>query len=163
MKTLHLIVFWTTAAVFHNHGGVSNAFQVDTTTSAPYYLFPSHSPLINVNGRRRGLNNQQRVYYSNDRTTQLHSKKNSSPSYGWKEKRAQEIATRDLSSDNIFPPILLPIAETIDSNTGGWALSYADLEPENESTPIGRAFLATNICYAIVGAVLVSRGELLLG
>lgn len=68
---------------------------------------------------------------------------------------------RDLSEDYFGP--LLPIAERIDSATGGWGLSYADLHPETPQTPLGVAFLATNACYAFGGLVLGVQGEWTLG
>ena len=68
---------------------------------------------------------------------------------------------RDLSGDYFGP--LLPIAERIDSATGGWGLSYADLHPETPQTPLGIAFLATNACYAFGGLVLGVQGEWTLG
>ena len=68
---------------------------------------------------------------------------------------------RDLSADYFGP--LLPIAEQIDSATGGWGLSYADLHPETPQTPLGVAFLATNACYAFGGLVLGVQGEWTLG
>lgn len=68
---------------------------------------------------------------------------------------------RDLSGDYFGP--LLPIAEQIDSATGGWGLSYADLHPETPQTPLGVAFLATNACYAFGGLVLGVQGEWTLG
>ena len=68
---------------------------------------------------------------------------------------------RDLSGDYFGP--LLPIAERIDSATGGWGLSYADLHPETPQTPLGVAFLATNACYAFGGLVLGVQGEWTLG
>ncbi|CAJ1958612.1 unnamed protein product [Cylindrotheca closterium] len=58
---------------------------------------------------------------------------------------------------------LTPFAKTIDNLTNGWALSYADLSPESENTPLGQAFLATNIAYAVVGIVLGIHGDVLLG
>jgi hypothetical protein len=58
---------------------------------------------------------------------------------------------------------LTPFARLIDDVTGGWALSYADLSPETESTPVGQAFLATNIGYAVVGVLLSINGDLFLG
>ena len=56
-----------------------------------------------------------------------------------------------------------PLTKTVDNATGGWALGYADLSPENETTPIGVSFLATNIAYASVGFILSMQGDLLLG
>ncbi len=62
-----------------------------------------------------------------------------------------------------FPEPLQDAAQFLDEATGGWALSYADCSPENESTAIGISFLATNIAYLAVGALLYTNGEQLLG
>ena len=51
----------------------------------------------------------------------------------------------------------------MDDLTGGWGLSYADLSPETETSPLGVTFLATNAFYAAAGLALAMRGELLLG
>lgn len=59
--------------------------------------------------------------------------------------------------------VLAPAAEFLDDISGGWALSYADLAPNSEKTPVGQIFLATNAAYAIVGLFLSLQGELLLG
>jgi len=58
---------------------------------------------------------------------------------------------------------LTPASDFLDDISGGWALSYADMRPESENTVLGQVFLATNIAYAIVGYVLSSQGEFLLG
>lgn len=55
--------------------------------------------------------------------------------------------------------ILTPIAEKLDSVSGDWALSYADLSPSTPQTMEGRAFLATNVAYAIAGAILGTQGD----
>ena len=56
-----------------------------------------------------------------------------------------------------------PAQDLLDGATGGWALTCADLTPETEETPIGQAFLATNLAYALVGALLAVQGDLFLG
>lgn len=58
---------------------------------------------------------------------------------------------------------LAPVAQAIDNVSDGWALSYADLSPETETTPVGQAFLATNIGYAVVGVLLTIKGDTVLG
>jgi len=75
--------------------------------------------------------------------------------------RAENIESRDLSEG--FNSILLPIAEQLDGLTGGWALSYADLSPENENTLAGKMFLATNLGYALLGIYLAYKGDFLFG
>ncbi|GFH43897.1 hypothetical protein CTEN210_00370 [Chaetoceros tenuissimus] len=55
--------------------------------------------------------------------------------------------------------ILTPIAKTIDGISGDWALSYADLSPSTPRTIEGRAFLATNVGYALAGIVLALQGD----
>jgi hypothetical protein len=59
--------------------------------------------------------------------------------------------------------VIRPAADALDGATGGWALSYADLAPETQQTPVGRAFLASNLAYAIVGLALSANGDLILG
>lgn len=39
-----------------------------------------------------------------------------------------------------------------------WALSYADLAPETETTPAGILFLLTNIAYSAAGALVFTNG-----
>jgi len=56
-----------------------------------------------------------------------------------------------------------PIQQLLDDNTGGWALSYADLSPDSSKTTAGQLFLATNLAYLAVGASLQLQGEPLLG
>lgn len=58
---------------------------------------------------------------------------------------------------------LAPAAQVLDNATGGWALAYADLSPESETSPIGQAFLATNLAYALVGLLLSIQGDPILG
>lgn len=58
-----------------------------------------------------------------------------------------------------FPPILLPLASTLDDLSGEWALSYADLYPSTPRTIEGRAFLATNAAYALSGLILGIQGD----
>ena len=92
--------------------------------------------------------------------------------------RDETHATADAEIKGLFPyvnnstlsdvllgarDILSPIAAVLDESTNGWALSYADLSPESEETPIGQAFLATNIAYSSVGIVLSMNGDLFLG
>eukprot|EP00588_Corethron_pennatum_P011819 CAMPEP_0194268196 /NCGR_PEP_ID=MMETSP0169-20130528/2565_1 /TAXON_ID=218684 /ORGANISM="Corethron pennatum, Strain L29A3" /LENGTH=239 /DNA_ID=CAMNT_0039009335 /DNA_START=74 /DNA_END=790 /DNA_ORIENTATION=- len=72
-----------------------------------------------------------------------------------------ENSREERQNDELGP--LLPLATFVDEVTGGWALSYADLAPENETTPAGLAFLITNLGYGIAGLVLSMRGEILLG
>jgi hypothetical protein len=58
---------------------------------------------------------------------------------------------------------LTPAIEFLDEVSGGWALGYADLSPESEETPVGQAFLATNLAYAAVGVLLGVQGDPFLG
>lgn len=86
------------------------------------------------------------------------------------EKEAEEgvLAQFQLSFEQ-FPSTvalqdaLTPVVQVIDDASSGWALSYADLSPETEATPVGQAFLATNTAYAIVGLLLTFNGDPLLG
>jgi hypothetical protein len=54
-------------------------------------------------------------------------------------------------------------SQAMDDATGGFAFGYADLSPESETTPVGQAFLASNIVYAVVGILLGMQGEVVLG
>jgi hypothetical protein len=58
---------------------------------------------------------------------------------------------------------LSPAAQVLDDATDGWALFYADLSPEDETSPVGQAFLASNIAYAVVGLLLSIQGDAILG
>lgn len=78
----------------------------------------------------------------------------------------------DACEDFLFPDLgftknleefVAPLPKKMDDLTGGWALSYANLEPEDETTPIGIFFLATNIVYGLCGFLLSTQGNTLLG
>ena len=58
-----------------------------------------------------------------------------------------------------FMEPLIPVAETLNALTSGWALSTADLSPETPTTPLGVLFLATNLSFLLVGGVLWTAGE----
>lgn len=64
--------------------------------------------------------------------------------------------------ENNFGP-LIPIAEAVDTFTNGWGLSYADLRPVTPRTPVGIAFLLTNILYNAAGIYLLSHGDIFYG
>ena len=59
----------------------------------------------------------------------------------------------------------ISLASSLDSfdSFGTWALSYADLSPATETSPVGIVFLATNLAYAVAGAVAIANGKLFLG
>jgi hypothetical protein len=82
-------------------------------------------------------------------------------------KQAAATTPKRQSLMNGIPPslssMLMPFAVMLDEATDGWALTYADLTPETESTPLGVAFLATNMAYTIVGLLLSLNGDVLLG
>ena len=59
--------------------------------------------------------------------------------------------------------MLLPMSSFIDTMTGGWGMTYADLTPETHETTTGVVFLATNLAYSLVGALLALHGDSLLG
>lgn len=69
----------------------------------------------------------------------------------------------DLGSTESLEEFVAPVSNKLDDLTGGWALSYANLEPEDETTPIGISFLATNIAYGLCGLLLTTQGNFLLG
>jgi hypothetical protein len=56
-----------------------------------------------------------------------------------------------------------PVQEFLDGSTSGWAMSYANLEPDSSQTAAGQAFLATNVAYLLAGIALQLHGELGLG
>jgi hypothetical protein len=59
--------------------------------------------------------------------------------------------------------LLLPLIKGLEGSTDGWNLTYTDLSPETEKTPVGLGFLATNMAYTICGLLLVQNGNVLLG
>ena len=71
--------------------------------------------------------------------------------------------TNVLSDTKSIEDFVAPVSNVLDDVTGGWALSYANLEPEDETSPIGISFLATNIAYGLAGSLLVSQGNTVLG
>lgn len=68
-----------------------------------------------------------------------------------------------LSDTKRIEEFVAPVSNVLDGVAGGWALSYANLDPEDETTPIGISFLATNIAYGLCGFLLVSQGNAFLG
>jgi len=64
---------------------------------------------------------------------------------------------KDINESSFGP--LLPIAEAVDEATGGWGLSYADLQPATPRTTVGQVFLATNFFYAFSGLWLGFHGD----
>ncbi|GMI31348.1 hypothetical protein TeGR_g498 [Tetraparma gracilis] len=62
-----------------------------------------------------------------------------------------------------LPAPLLPLAELLDGASDGWAFQTADLSPETPSTPLGAAFLATNLGFLAAGTSLALNGSPLLG
>lgn len=64
--------------------------------------------------------------------------------------------------ENNFGP-LLPIAEAVDTFSNGWGLSYADLRPVTPRTPVGIAFLLTNLLYNAAGIYLLTNGDIFYG
>lgn len=73
-------------------------------------------------------------------------------------------------SEKFTPPsvetleeLATPVTDVLDDVTGGWALSYADLSPADETTPIGISFLLTNLAYGIAGSLLMTQGNAVLG
>ena len=69
----------------------------------------------------------------------------------------------DFTSTKTLEELAAPVSGVLDDVTDGWALSYANLEPESETTPIGISFLATNLAYGIAGTLLVTQGNTFLG
>ena len=92
-----------------------------------------------------------------DNSKDLSSTESSSPSSSFSPSRISMMALYAAKDT------LDPLMDQVDNVTNGWALGYADLSPENETTPIGISFLATNIAYASVGFLLSIQGDLVLG
>jgi hypothetical protein len=69
----------------------------------------------------------------------------------------------DFTSAESIEQFVAPVTNVIDESTGGWALAYANLEPETETTPIGITFLVTNLAYGIAGSLLMTQGNTFLG
>eukprot|EP00751_Fragilariopsis_kerguelensis_P037536 CAMPEP_0170955206 /NCGR_PEP_ID=MMETSP0735-20130129/33029_1 /TAXON_ID=186038 /ORGANISM="Fragilariopsis kerguelensis, Strain L26-C5" /LENGTH=264 /DNA_ID=CAMNT_0011367009 /DNA_START=14 /DNA_END=805 /DNA_ORIENTATION=- len=72
---------------------------------------------------------------------------------------------KEISTSGGTRAATITLASSLDSfdSFGKWALSYADLSPATETSPVGIVFLATNIAYAVAGAVAVANGKPLLG
>jgi hypothetical protein len=59
--------------------------------------------------------------------------------------------------------LVTPVQGFVDTVTGGWGMTYADLSPDDTTTVTGRKFLASNIAYFIGGAILTVQGDIWLG
>ena len=142
---------------------ISNAFIVTPTI---HRLAPSHSSgsrirQVTRNGKhqnhRIGRNLPLNFFFGNqDQSTsreQSPSREDASPAVGGPISAALMQVGE----------VIRPAADVLDDATGGWALSYADLAPETQRTPVGKAFLASNLAYTIAGLVLSVKGDLLLG
>lgn len=66
-------------------------------------------------------------------------------------------------SSGLLSTIFLPAAQILNDATGGYALTYADCSPENETTVLGRLFLATNVAYTLMGLVCLYYGDVWFG
>ena len=110
-------------------------------------LHRHQSKLYQSNNNNDNNSNQEEIIPINNDRSKL-AGKSSLQKYG---------RPTDINSDSFGP--LLPIAEAVDSATGGWGLSYADLYPATPRTTIGQAFLATNIFYAAGGLALGVQGD----
>ena len=109
------------------------------------------------------------------RKTALHAwpgKTNKKESEGKREADSSLNLSGDVSEASLFfgvsstkdlEELVAPVSKVLDDQTGGWALSYANLEPEDETTPIGISFLATNIAYGLAGSLLMVNGNVILG
>lgn len=134
---------------------LSSAFVFDNTIQAP--SFPSRYRQSKLPQRRnaRSFNRKGKMLSLFNEGTE---------SIGEKGSKANDKTTSfkdDRTYDNMG--LLRPIAEALDSVTGEWALSYADLSPATPKTPVGISFLLTNVCYAIAGIRLITQGDLFYG
>jgi hypothetical protein len=92
-----------------------------------------------------------------------------------KDKNIAEINHDSYSSFSLFDPIaskttevleaviINPAQGVLDNATDGWALSYADLSPDNAQTLAGQTFLASNMAYVVAGALLTITGDFWFG
>ena len=120
-------------------------------------VFPSLPPLpLSWNARQK----EQSVLF-------LRSPLDSSAETATSEKQKE---SDDLDSNSFgrisyqkLESVTAPVTDFLDANTDGWLLSYADLAPENASTLPGKAFLATNIGYAVAGLLLTQQGDFFFG
>eukprot|EP00557_Chaetoceros_sp_GSL56_P010832 CAMPEP_0176481976 /NCGR_PEP_ID=MMETSP0200_2-20121128/3123_1 /TAXON_ID=947934 /ORGANISM="Chaetoceros sp., Strain GSL56" /LENGTH=197 /DNA_ID=CAMNT_0017878249 /DNA_START=278 /DNA_END=868 /DNA_ORIENTATION=- len=113
-----------------------------------------HRILLFSNTDESNNNNSNSNYYNNDTSNTKRSKDEKLKLF---QKDIQE-KFKEERSYNTFG-ILSPIAKTLDEVSGEWALSYADLRPATPRTIEGRAFLATNVCYAAAGLILGVQGD----
>ena len=65
--------------------------------------------------------------------------------------------------EQIMLNTVTPMENALDALTGDWAMSYADLRPDNTSTIAGRAFLVTNAAYLVAGIYIFLSGDLWFG
>ncbi|CAB9519863.1 expressed unknown protein [Seminavis robusta] len=104
---------------------------------------------------------------NNDKASEQEGKRDTAQSQLKLSGETAEVSLSSFFSDvtrtESIEDFVAPISDVLDDTTGGWALSYANLEPETESTPIGISFLATNIAYGLAGSLLVAQGNTFLG
>ncbi|KAI2512802.1 hypothetical protein MHU86_1590 [Fragilaria crotonensis] len=97
----------------------------------------------------------------------LHQQSHASPLFLFEKDSDSTLLSSSSSSSPSFgvalSTIFLPAAKVLNDATGGYALTYADCSPENETTLIGRAFLATNLAYTLMGLVCLFYGDVWFG
>ena len=155
----------TSNSNYNSIGTITGAIHIDTRISPLLHLSPSMTFLstqlfaqpedtdndTNINNSNNNTNNSNNNSNSNNKNTSKEEKLSSF------QKDIQNKFTEDRSY-NAFG-FLTPLAKSLDSVSGDWALSYADLQPATPRTIEGQAFLATNVCYAVAGIVLAIQGD----
>ena len=61
------------------------------------------------------------------------------------------------------PDLQKVVDSSLDTAQNSWALSYADLSPDDPSTLPGQAFLLTNLSYLAAGILIAFQGDLWFG
>lgn len=151
--------------------GFSNAFIISPTVKVFVPELRRHIPAA-VSERTKGVLPLQIFWNKDEPVTSVQESSNDPKSVTLFDDLLPKLSTIELeeltagSASLIMTKaegVIIPVADALDDATGGWAMSYADLHPENSSTPVGQAFLASNIAYAAAGAALSLQGDLFLG
>lgn len=120
-----------------------------TTTITQVYLFPLKEKKTSVDQLLETKNNNNIV-----------SNNDNEESFSFFD----AAATLQKSTSEVFEyHIVSPAQGLLDNATDGWALSYADLSPDNTQTLTGQAFLASNMAYVVAGALLTVTGDFWFG
>ncbi len=151
---------------------LSNAFIVTPNIQlfAPSHRLPSLKPLVRSSNAKHqtrfvpvhqtGRNSPLNFFFGNqDPASSLDQSSREEASSAVDNQSGGRLSAVLMQAGEV----IRPAADALDSATGGWALSYADLAPETQQTPVGQAFLASNLAYALAGLVLSVTGDVFLG